>query len=420
MCENTVRYVSFEEVGMKRDIYLFNPGHDLALANGSPYYYPSQQVRQMEGDLSLLPLWYAEKGGVVVTEEVNAEMFIAEMSRLLPSFAQQSLSAVPPNGLAALMKAQSDEEWRLSPWGWDEAVRTSFRKMGVAETLLPDDDAMTSYRRLSNRQRAVELLSTLRPVDAHLTGESSYLTDLSSCVDFASRHGDCVFKAPWSGSGKGLNWKSGNVFSSPFERWCRRQLEMQGGVVAEVMVRKLYDLAAEFFVDDEGKVSFAGFSSFQTSQSGVYDSNMLVPQNYIDGTPALQLISSKLIPTLQQLLSTMFSSSYRGYLGVDMMVCRGNEEGEVLVHPCVEVNARTTMGVVARLFYDRYVSPHAIGTMHTSYYKSVGEALRFHREMLQSHPLVVVDGRLASGYLSLTPVNDKTRCNVWAEIRKGS
>ena len=41
---------------MASKLYLFNPEHDMALANFTPYYQPPQEIVRMGEDLSYLPL----------------------------------------------------------------------------------------------------------------------------------------------------------------------------------------------------------------------------------------------------------------------------------------------------------------------------------------------------------------------------
>jgi len=52
---------------------------------------------------------------------------------------------------------------------------------------------------------------------------------------------------------------------------------------------------------------------------------------------------------------------------VDMMVCRSDKENGYRVHPCVEINMRMNMGVVARLFYDRFVALGSKGCFAVEY-----------------------------------------------------
>lgn len=50
---------------MANTIYYFNPEHDMAMANFTPYYKAPAEIKRMAADMSVLPAWYAEKGGWV-------------------------------------------------------------------------------------------------------------------------------------------------------------------------------------------------------------------------------------------------------------------------------------------------------------------------------------------------------------------
>jgi len=71
------------------------------------------------------------------------------------------------------------------------------------------------------------------------------------------------------------------------------------------------------------------------------------------------------------------------------------------------------MGVVARLFFDRYMCPDVCGRYVIEYYPRRGDALLFHEEMKRKHPLCLQDGRIKKGYLSLTPVFEDTAYQIY-------
>jgi hypothetical protein len=74
------------------------------------------------------------------------------------------------------------------------------------------------------------------------------------------------------------------------------------------------------------------------------------------------------------------------------------------------------MGVVSHLFFDRYVCREACGRYVIEYYPQRGEALRMYREMVEKHPLCLREGRIESGYLSLTPVFEDTNYQIYVVI----
>ena len=112
----------------------------------------------------------------------------------------------------------------------------------------------------------------------------------------------------------------------------------------------------EFESDGEGSVRYLGLSLFQT-QNGAYTGNILATDTVKDEMMS-RYLSLSLLQTVRDSichqLGKLFDGRYKGPFGVDMMVCAAlNEKGEMindkrcLLHPCVEINLRRTMGHVA-------------------------------------------------------------------------
>ena len=114
-------------------------------------------------------------------------------------------------------------------------------------------------------------------------------------------------------------------------------------------------------------------------------------------------------------LSKSVSSVYKGYLGVDMMICRfpENEKTAFRIHPCVEINLRMNMGVMTRFLYDCYVHPDSAGCSGIDYHPSEGEALKEHERMSATYPLEIREGKVCSGYLPLVPVHKRSCYRAW-------
>lgn len=110
---------------------------------------------------------------------------------------------------------------------------------------------------------------------------------------------------------------------------------------------------------------------------------------------------------IEQILSAIYGSVYCGYLGVDMLVYK-DSEGNYALHPCIEVNMRYTMGMVALRIFKGYVSPSKVGSFRITYDKGKGQAYEQHRFMQKEYPLQIRDGKIEKGYLSLTPVSEET------------
>jgi hypothetical protein len=174
----------------------------------------------------------------------------------------------------------------------------------------------------------------------------------------------------------------------------------------------------EFYAGD-GSVEFAGYSLF-TAENGAYVGNLLTTDSEIEeqlsqyiATETLTTVKQHLCIVMQRLLA---GSGYHGYLGVDMMIY-DNGAG-CRLNPCMEVNLRMNMGVVSRVFYDRFVCAGKCGIYRVRFFKQPGEAYNFHLGMAESHPLTVENGKVSAGYLSLVPVTPENRYIAYVIIKE--
>lgn len=376
-----------------KKVYLFNPENDMALASGSPYYMTPASAKKMAADLATLPAWYAEAGSEVWVANVRQVEWLKRGCRL--SLGVEGITGIPSEG---------DE---VIPWGWSPSL---LHRLGSCCT---GEVKMDTLRTLSNRRTAVDLLPKLRLEGT--VGESSWLTSVEDVCRFSSRYEKILLKAPWSGSGKGIQPLCGQP-NEPLTGWAKRIIASQGGVVGEPFYQKVKDFAMEFHVAD-GRVTFAGYSLFEADARGIYKENRLASDSAIErelsGYVSLSLLRELQEEWLQQ-LAGLLKDDYQGYLGVDMMVVHVADG--FAVHPCVEVNLRMNMGVVSRLFFDRYVCTDVCGRYVIEYYAHSNEALLFHEEMKVKYPLKLENGRIRSGYLSLTPVFEDTNYQLYVLV----
>lgn len=390
----------------KKALYIFNPEHDLALASGETNYMAPASARQMALELALLPMWYAGEEEMVLAPSAYNLDHIKKMRELL--------------GLSVHLMTEpelaSGTDLDIRPWGWDFAVRKRLSDLGVGEGKLPSAGQLDKLRSCSHRSCAVELLPRLRLGDS-FCGESFYLRFPEEWKSFVESHDTCLLKAPLSGSGKGLNWCKG-IYTPSISGWCSRIGNQQGGVIGEPIYNKVEDFAMEFR-SSGGRFRFAGYSRFRTGGSGAYEGNLLISdavieRNLSDYIPVEEV--HKLRDCLERELSLRFGAVYDGYLGVDMMVCRFLESPVYRIHPCVEINLRMNMGVVARHLYDRYISPASAGVFQIGYHPTAGAAWSTHKEMEEAYPLRIERGRICSGYLPLVPVHKKSNYRAWILI----
>ena len=178
---------------------------------------------------------------------------------------------------------------------------------------------------------------------------------------------------------------------------------------------KVQDFAMEFYSDGQGTVRYEGLSVFNTEERGSYTGNILEEQSTM-----LSRITrftgeetySRIQEAVRSVLQEVYGSTYAGCIGVDMLVYR-QKDGSFAIHPCIEINMRYTMGMVALRLFQHYVAPRAVGDYRVSYEKEAGEALEKHRLMSETYPLRFANGRIQEGYLSLCPVTKDTHYRAY-------
>ena len=390
----------------KKALYIFNPEHDLALASGEANYMAPASARRMASELALLPMWYAEEGSAVLAPSAYNLDYVKKIQELLGL----SVDLITEPELAI------EPDLDIRPWGWDVALRKRLSVLGVDEVLLPSMGQLNDLREYSHRSKAVALLPELQ-LNEYFCGESYYLKTPEEWKRFVEGRKECLLKAPLSGSGKGLNWCKG-IFTSFISGWCTRVAASQGGVIAEPIYNKVEDFAMEFYSDGAGELTFVGYSLFHTGKSGMYEGNRLLSNGAIRKQLAQYVPLEALMDLencLKYRLSALVGTVYKGYLGVDMMICRfpENEKPVFRIHPCVEINLRMNMGVIARFLHDRYVRPGSTGRFVIDYHPSEGEALQEHERMSATYPLEIREGRVYSGYLPLVPVHRRSCYRAW-------
>ncbi len=331
-------------------LLVFNPEHDIALASNLANFTAPHAGRQLRADLGFLPALWAEDGDKVLVDHVeSAEKAFRRVAHRLRILGCRDLPVVNERFTSAKLSVYSDQMTDVLPWGWNLALRASLKRAGIAPALMPSEEQIAHIRQLSHRRTASQLLPLLQ-MDGTV-GESFECTTADEVETLLARYGQVVMKAPWSSSGRGLRFLS--TERTPFQMqagWFRNVVAQQGSVMVEPLYNKVRDFGMEFCADDSG-IHYLGLSLFHTV-NGAYEGNILATEM------AKREIISRYIPAClldsveQKIKSSLDLGDYRGPFGIDMMIVREDgtekpEEGRCLLHPCVEINLRRTMGHVA-------------------------------------------------------------------------
>ena len=315
-------------------LHVFNPEHDLALASGLSNFTAPHAGRRLRADLGYLPALWAGVNDCVLVEHV--EQARRAYGRLRARVGGSPCRFVDKSQLRNLPID------RVEPWGWDLALRAALIRYGVSPEACASEAEITDVRKYSHRRYAAEVL---RLLDWNPPAEVSSVEAVEQCLSASPR---LVVKAPWSSSGRGVRFIGGEL--SDYQRgWLRNIIAQQGSVMVEPFYPKVKDFGMEFEALPDGQIRYVGLSLFDT-RNGAYTGNVIASEEdkmemisrYIP-ISLIDFVRVKIVDVLGQVIGR----HYVGPFGVDMMILSKPDNQGFLIHPCVEINLRRTMGHVA-------------------------------------------------------------------------
>ena len=291
---------------MSEQIFIFNPEHDLCIANGDENFVPPRSA---------------------------------------VGFAKENID------LSEHMKRPNRQRRQIVPWGWNPSLKKRLINEGVDPATLPSEEELQFIRTHSRREFALEVHSRLDCGHSQIIGPDYRIvaTSVGEIEAFISANGSAVLKSPLSGSGKGIRFVREGLSESD-EGWCRKTIDKQGSVIVERRFEIIKECAMLFECHHEG-IDFIGYSLFE-SRNGAYSRNILASNEDIEDIIS-GYISRDTVTTvrknLKSILADTLAGHYEGFLGVDQMICQA--DSPVFI-PVSEINLRMTMGLIARNQYD--------------------------------------------------------------------
>ena len=350
---------------MSDRLLIFNCSTDMALASGIDCYTPPSMIQYMERELELLPIWWAEQGDVVLVSDITkADDFLRDLNQRLNALGLNAKNVFFADWKGHLSDTNMHwEHLHPFPWGWNRDLARRCLRLGIPPERIPDAKQLERMRQLSSRRFAVryinDLLSFFRDPTLSdnelgtdvLLGEEMVFVEtramLAACLKTMIPEGAVILKAPWSSSGKGnlvANHASANTL-----RWAESILDKQGGLCVDRFYHKRLDFAMEFCVHSDSTCDFLGYSLFSADELGRYEGNMVAEQQRIRdailSAGAEPILLARLIDFHLKHLPLCLGNGYEGIVGIDMMLAEVNKR--VFLHPCIEINLRMNMGVVA-------------------------------------------------------------------------
>ncbi len=360
-------------------LFVFNAGHEEALKVPlRQTYTPSKEIAKIRADLASLMLYFAEEGDYV----------------WLWANGGQEDRIVNHQG-AEVEDYASLPKLKLCPWALEghllKELERKALKLGV-ELALPE--VSEAFMSLSHRSSALDMLqylnehwgvcSELFPRWFYPQGQrrerlealSHYLAEQE-----AKGYTDLLIKRAYTSSGRGLLPLSLPCSEAEQEKLLK-QVERWEGLSLEPKLKPLEDWAVEYYIDEGGEVSFVALSKFRTNSFGAYQGNVLKAQSelYVELYSLLGEDLPKLIDCHRAFFKECLKGAYEGYIGVDLFLYQ-SEDGILKLHPCIEINLRCTMGLLAHLLYEREQSicsdrGQKLEAYHVDYLKNSWQSLQ--------------------------------------------
>lgn len=332
---------------MKR-VFLYNPENDIALASGLERFTPPKNAALLSFYGAPLMWWMGDADDYVLVSQRLVEEHGAQLNHWL-QLVEETFGAGP----SVVTDLHGLSVGQLSPWGWSHHSFHSLKEAGAPSELLDKwGPRLESIRNLSHRRTAADVnRRLLESVDFCRYGQEApcqafEARDMGEVERFGQNHKLFYFKSPWSSSGRGVG-RSDIVSGGQLQARCEGIIRHQGSVLLE----KGYDKADDFAMLFEcagGEVRFHGYSLFFNAHGAAYGGNVIASDDEIKNYLTRKINGSLLDEvrdSLEKILGEIVGNAYEGFLGVDMMIA--HERGAFAIVPCVELNLRMTMGVVA-------------------------------------------------------------------------
>ena len=291
---------------MPKQIYIFNPEHDLCIANGDENFVPPRSA---------------------------------------VGFAKKNID------LSERLKRPNKQRRQIVPWGWNHSLKKRLINEGVDPATLPSEEELQFIRTHSRREFALDVHSRLNCKGTQVMRPDyrTIATNVDEIETFITANGSAVLKSPLSGSGKGIRFVREKLSESD-QGWCRRTLDKQGSVIVEQRFEIIRECAMLYECHHEG-IDFIGYSLFE-SRNGAYSRNILASNEDIEYI-ITEYIPRDMLITIREELTDILADTllghYEGFLGVDQMICQTDSPTFI---PVSEINLRMTMGLIARNQYD--------------------------------------------------------------------
>jgi hypothetical protein len=372
----------------------------MAIANGEVAWQPNRILQQFEKDLELLPYIFAQSEDYIIVSELPENEFLNS----LKTIKNISPNYIPKSRLKDEKAFQNHQNINLQPWGWSP----------VAHHLLNSLKSKTSQsfrnslnfiwkeklKEIVSRKFSAIILNSICNKNPSMpyTPKSLHpvsIDNVNKIEEYVRKWNQVVLKAPWSSSGRGVQMLRYAEINKSNKQWVSGVIKQQGFIMIEPLLDKIEDFSLQFHISPK-KIEFLGVGKFETNTNGQYISNTINPDTqFIEKIVPLERLVLQITDALKL---KKIQESYEGYAGFDLMTI--NYNNQVLIQPCVEINWRYNMGLVA-LQLQKLIHPQAKGTFGVHFHPKKS-FISFADEKRKEYPLTLKNNLPFKGFFPLS------------------
>ncbi len=387
----------------------------MAIANGLASYTPPKSLMQFENDLAFLPSFFASEGDIVITPELPNPDFLAQWHKLrLPMIRYVDT-------LHNLDQAYN----YIKPWSWTPAMHHKTKHLKQLSNPSFKQSPNFTWKQRNRDFFSRETTNTIQRYLHHDYNYENFIALETPALSFNrldefdtwfDNQDAVILKMPWSSSGRGIHVINSSKGLGANYQWIQGALKQQGFITAEPLLDKVFDFSFQFNLKQDGEIDFTGISySLNDDKQHFIGGSVNWPHHKDEISKFLSVTiinkaANQLINTLRKIEPHHY---HEGPIGIDAIVYR-NLDGQLKIHPCVDINWRYNMGMVnialPKFIHDNSIGIWKIASFHT------GEWNKFTKQNQTSKPLLIADGKIVSGFINMTPPSTNAMFGVWMEV----
>ncbi len=400
-----------------KNIFIYNPTSEMAIANGTNSYMPPKNLLKFERDLAFIPSFFAKEEDCIIVEDIPDNLFLDQWHHLgLPK-----LNYIKPSEINSSLQYNS-----LCPWSWNQTVHHKFKNILSAGS----DEFKTSPNYIWNidhkhffsrdtANRVQKIISdSFSTSHVKISTPAINITSINQFSDWLIKTPVAIIKMPWSSSGRGIHVIDEENNKKVNLDWVKGAIKQQGFVTAEPLLNKVFDFSFQLDIKRNGDIELLGYSFFINDNKGHFiggNINWPHQDDVISRFLSNETLDQAALTLIEALKKVNPHQYYVGPIGVDSIVYMDDEK-QFKIHPCLDINWRYNMGLI-NINLPKYVHEDSKGKWLVGSFQP-GEWDSFIAKNQQEKPLILKDNKIKSGFINLTPQNKNARFGVWMEIFK--